>query len=95
MMAGVDKSKEEEKKAAKEEKKAAGVWNPTFRPEDFMEDADQSKAPNATPAVAGPSSKTEDARSGKEEDKGDGLDLNLSFLDDDYMITLDDETPMG
>ncbi|KAK8620197.1 hypothetical protein V6N13_066679 [Hibiscus sabdariffa] len=73
-------SKEEEKVSAAG---GGGRWNPTFRPEDFVED---SASGSKNPLVlndAGPSSK---AKHGPEKESkdgggggGGGLDLNLSL----------------
>ncbi|KAK9291912.1 hypothetical protein L1049_019863 [Liquidambar formosana] len=65
-----DRSKEKEKKKA-EEKKAVAVWNPSFKPEDFMEDGHFKSNP------AGPSKSEGDKK--EEEERGNGLDLNLSL----------------
>ncbi|XWS57400.1 hypothetical protein CRYUN_Cryun09bG0170900 [Craigia yunnanensis] len=71
-------SKEEEKKK-QEEKSIAAVWNPTFQPEDFMED---SKSMN--PLVvkdAGPSLKREQEQEKETKEGGEdsSLDLKLSL----------------
>ena len=73
-------SKEEEEKKKQEEKSVAAVWNPTFQPEDFMEDS-KSKNPLVV-NDAGPSSNREQEQ-GKETEEGggedSGLDLKLSL----------------
>ncbi|CAK9146383.1 unnamed protein product [Ilex paraguariensis] len=71
MTRGVGKSNEAEQKATETEEKAVQVWMPSFRPEDFMEEA-PSKGPETD--IAGVS-KTHDDK----EDGGDGLDLELSL----------------
>ncbi|KAL4342500.1 hypothetical protein GQ457_08G004760 [Hibiscus cannabinus] len=77
-------SKEEEKVSAAAG--AGGRWNPTFRPEDFVED---SASGSKNPLVlndAGPSSKTKLGPEKESKDGGGGgggggggLDLNLSL----------------
>ncbi|GLT43212.1 hypothetical protein SLA2020_171790 [Shorea laevis] len=64
----------------REEERKAAAWNPTFQPEDFMED-DKSKDPIPTPTQAGPSSKTEQQQEDETKEKGEsrGIDLNLSL----------------
>ncbi|XVF05912.1 hypothetical protein REPUB_Repub06bG0002600 [Reevesia pubescens] len=79
------KEEELEKKKLQEEKSvAAAVWNPTFQPEDFMEEDSKSKINH--PLVvndAGPSSKREQEQEQEketnEEGEDTGLDLNLSL----------------
>ena len=70
----------------KEEEKKKEAWNPTFQPEDFMEDGlNKILCPSTTNNRAGPSDskKREDDREREEgDDKGlgdDGLDLKLSL----------------
>ncbi|CAK9185974.1 unnamed protein product [Ilex paraguariensis] len=70
MTGRVDQTKEADKKATEE--KAVEVWTPSFRPEDFMEEA-PSKSPQIDIASA---SETQDKT---KEDGGDGLDLKLAL----------------
>ncbi|KAL7235406.1 hypothetical protein ACSBR1_018827 [Camellia fascicularis] len=72
VMSGVDKLQEEEKKKGK----PAEAWNPSFRPEDFMEGGgDPSKAPPPQAslalalAIAGPSKREEDEAKEQEEEE--------------------------
>ncbi|OMP09419.1 hypothetical protein COLO4_05491 [Corchorus olitorius] len=73
----------EDEKKKEEEKKA--VWNPTFQPEDFMDQDSNSKSKNIIPDlkqgavngdIAGTSSNREEEETKKEDS---GLDLKLSL----------------
>ncbi|GMJ11156.1 hypothetical protein HRI_004784800 [Hibiscus trionum] len=82
-------SKEEEyrKKKEEEEKAAAadcgGRWNPTFQPEDFMENSVSGSKNHLALNDAGPSSEIKHGpeKEGKDGggEGGGGLDLNLSL----------------
>ncbi|CAK9155333.1 unnamed protein product, partial [Ilex paraguariensis] len=74
MTRGLGKSKEAEKKATKE--KAVQVWTPSFRPEDFMEEA-PSRGPQTD--ISGSSDTQNKIKEDDKEDGGDGLDLKLSL----------------
>ncbi|XAR52729.1 hypothetical protein NMG60_11020942 [Bertholletia excelsa] len=82
---GAEKSRDGEKKKDGEEKPVE-VWNPSFRPEDFMEGGNHSKSKDQPTSLAGPSKRDDKSRD-EEEDReggggnrgGDGLDLNLSL----------------
>jgi hypothetical protein len=74
-----EKGSEDQKKLVEKESKA--IWNPTFRPEDFMQD-DKSKRPPGDVQEAGPSKREKGEEDDKEDDKGgggNGIDLNLSL----------------
>ncbi|KAL3538324.1 hypothetical protein ACH5RR_001690 [Cinchona calisaya] len=91
MMSNVDRLKLEEEEKKKANDKQAGVWNPTFQPEDFIEDNRQLSIspPQLHPSTikiqeaAGPSnSKREDDKTIDQDDKTEGdhdLDLRLSL----------------
>lgn len=77
------------KEKAKE--KAKGVWNPTFQPEDFIDDEVLARV-NATHAPAGPSEKEKEAvekelpeataptgENGNKNKQSEDLDLTLSL----------------
>ena len=75
--------KEEGKKVEKD--KALLVWNPTFQPEDFIDEEDNDKSKSSNPGAttpAGPSNKKEEKDHEEEDKEGggdDGLDLKLSL----------------
>ena len=77
-----EKGSEDQKKLVEKESKA--IWNPTFRPEDFMQD-DKSKRPPGDVQQAGPSKREKGEEDEKKDDKegggggGNGIDLNLSL----------------
>ncbi|XVE89519.1 hypothetical protein DITRI_Ditri20bG0003100 [Diplodiscus trichospermus] len=74
-------SKEEEEGEEKK-KQVAAAWNPTFQPEDFIEDSKFKKPSVANDApAAGPSSKTqhEQEKEAKEGEEDCSLDLKLSL----------------
>ncbi|KAF9681464.1 hypothetical protein SADUNF_Sadunf05G0004200 [Salix dunnii] len=65
------KEKEEIKKVGKE--RVSVAWNPSFLPEDFLDDGKDSQAA----AAGGPSKREEEEK--KEGEEGSDLDLKLSF----------------
>lgn len=60
-----DQSKEKEGKMS-------AIWNPSFEPEDFLQDAQGSEA-------AGSSKKQEDEKKPDDREGGNDIDLNLSL----------------
>jgi len=64
------KEKEETRKVGEE--KVSVAWNPSFLPEDFLEDGKDSQA------AAGPSKRKEEEKKAEGEE-GTGLDLKLSL----------------
>ncbi|KAG6701211.1 hypothetical protein I3842_08G154200 [Carya illinoinensis] len=72
------KDQKEEKRVEKEIKRIT-VWNPTFQPEDFIEDGKSSKSTPGT-TQPGPSKSTKgNEEEDRSEDGNHGLDLNLSL----------------
>ncbi|KAJ7973235.1 protein NIM1-INTERACTING 1-like [Quillaja saponaria] len=67
------------------DKKAAGIWNPRFKPEDFMEDHEKLCKSDDGSTQAEPSNKevkemaTAEAKKEDEEKEGNDLDLKLSL----------------
>ncbi|XVF31505.1 hypothetical protein REPUB_Repub16aG0151700 [Reevesia pubescens] len=71
-------SKEEEERKKQEVKPVnAALWNPTFRPEDFMEDS-KSKNPLLV-NHAGPSSKIEQEQERETKERGEDSELDLKL----------------
>ncbi|KAB5534333.1 hypothetical protein DKX38_017419 [Salix brachista] len=68
------KEKEEIKKAGEE--RVSVAWNPSFLPEDFLEE-DGRDSPAAA-AAGGPSKRKEEEKK-EEGEEGTGLDLKLSL----------------
>ncbi|XP_057493188.1 protein NIM1-INTERACTING 1-like [Actinidia eriantha] len=81
IMSSVNKSQEGGKREGEEEKPAMQVWNPSFRPEDFMEGADHHQSDKAGPqaSLAGTSKREPETKEGDKEGGNDGLDLKLSL----------------
>ncbi|KAK6911686.1 NPR1/NH1-interacting protein [Dillenia turbinata] len=73
--------KEKEKKEAAEGEKQRAVWNPTFRPEDFMENPPQHQTGGPSKQEESPADQpgTSKQNEAKEDDVGKELDLNLSL----------------
>ena len=66
------KEKEEIREVG-EEKVSTVAWNPSFLPEDFLEDSKDSQA------AAGPSKRKEEAEKKDDGEEGTDLDLKLSL----------------
>ncbi|XP_041020248.1 protein NIM1-INTERACTING 1-like [Juglans microcarpa x Juglans regia] len=78
------KDQKEEKTRVEKEIKGITVWNPTFQPEDFIQDdkSSQSTTPGATQQPGPSKSATkgnEEEDQDRSEDGNHGLDLNLSL----------------
>lgn len=74
---GPQKKDQNKNQEGDREKGTGGVWNPTFQPEDFLDQDDKNTG--AVPG-AGPSKIQQQQQEEKKEDKGGiGLDLKLSL----------------
>ncbi|KAM2716202.1 hypothetical protein EV2_045712 [Malus domestica] len=78
LLRGNSNGLKEKKDEKKEDSKAAGGWNPTFQPEDVLEDVKISGHHGGGSSKAKQEEEEEEDK--KEEDKeGNGLNLNLSL----------------